>query len=256
MRALYALACVSMTLMFVVRYRLMTETSVGAALGGSGAGPSLADGFRRNLEAFRASLRDAWFRRLTGAYVAFGFAAGMGFVQTLYLNNELKLGMAELALLPPVAAAVSVGLFRWAVPRLGGRNERAVLLGSLAALAAGTFLLLLVPERGRWLVLVPSALAAGGTYLFAVCVNAAMNNRMGALHKAELFSAVQLLAAVAAIPAGYAAGGLYELSPRWSIAAGGLVMAAAAVWVGLPLPERRPAEGPALASQAGASVTG
>ena len=51
---------------------------------------------------------------------------------------------------------------------------------------------------------------------------------MGALHKADAYSAVQLLAALATIPAGWLAGALFETDPRLALAgiAGVLVLAA------------------------------
>jgi hypothetical protein len=53
---------------------------------------------------------------------------------------------------------------------------------------------------------------------------------MGALHKADAYSAVQLLVALATIPAGWLAGTLFESDPRLALAAiiGVLALAALA----------------------------
>ena len=237
MRVLYAAGFVIMTAMFAVRHWLLTETGAGAKLNGLHAGTTWGQDFRRHLAIVARTARDAEFLRLTAVYVLVNFAMGMGFVQILFVNNVLKLTMTEISLLPPVAAVAAIVLYRFALPRLRADNERRTLWVSLLVLAAGTFLLALLPARSLGLVLLASALAAGGSYLYGVCVNAAMNNRMGLLHKADLFSAVQLLSAAAAIPAGYVAGSAFALSPRLSLVLIGLVLLVAAA-VTVPAIER------------------
>jgi len=237
LRFLYAAAFVIMTTMFVVRHWLLTETGAGAKLNGLHAGATWAQDFRRHLAVVARTARDAEFLRLTAVYVLVNFAMGMGFVQVLFVNNVLKLSMTEISLLPPVAAVAAIVLYRFALPRLGADNERRALWVSLLVLAAGTFLLALLPARRLGLVLLASALAAGGSYMYGVCINAALNNRMGLLHKADLFSAVQLLSAAAAIPAGYVAGSAFTLNPRLSLVLIGLVLLVAAA-VTVPALER------------------
>jgi MFS family permease len=228
LRVLYVAGFVIMTAMFAVRHWLLTETSAGAELNGLHAGTTWAQDFRRHLAVVAAAARNAEFRRLAAGYVLVNFAAGMGFVQVLFLNNVLQLTMTEISLLPPVAAVAAIVLYRFALPRLRADNERPALGISLLVLAAGTFMLALLPAGRLGLVLVASALAAGGSYMYGVCVNAAMNNRMGLLHKADLFSAVQLLSAGVAIPAGCVAGYAFALSPRLALVLIGLAVLAAA----------------------------
>jgi hypothetical protein len=88
--------------------------------------------------------------------------------------------------------------------------------------------LLITPTGHMAMVLLAAALAAAGSYLGNVSINAALNNRMGALHKADAYSAVQLLAALATIPAGWLAGSLFEAGPRLALVGivGTLVLAA------------------------------
>jgi len=70
-------------------------------------------------------------------------------------------------------------------------------------------LLVAIPPNHLGLTLLASGISAGGLYLGNVAINAAMNNRMGALHKADAYSAVQFLVALATIPAGWLAGTLF-----------------------------------------------
>ncbi len=237
-RCLYAFAFVSMTLMFVIRHLLLTETQAGTTLNDLHGRLTVSQGFHRYWQVASVGLRDREFLRLVMAFALFNLAISMGFVQILFINNVLKLTMAELSMIPGVGAIVSFVLFRYAVPHLSGRHETRTLSLSLAAFAVGTFLILLVPVGNLWQTLLASALSAAGAYVFQVCVSAAMNNRMGVLHKADLYSAVQVLVALAIIPGGYVAGGAFGLDPRLPLALIGLIAVAAAAIILVPLGPR------------------
>lgn len=229
-RFLYGFAFVSMTIMFIVRHRLLTETTAGAELNSLHSGMTLDQTFRHCLNSVGASLKDRALLRLTLAYVFFSFAIAMSFVQILFINNVLKLTLPEISLIPPAAAVASVVLFRSVVPRIREANERAAMAASATAFAAGMGLLLLIPVRQPGPVLLAAALAAGGSYLFQVVVNSAMNNRMAHLHKADVYSAIQLATALICIPAGYLAGSAFAFRPWLAVGAIALVgMGAGAV---------------------------
>jgi hypothetical protein len=123
-----------------------------------------------------------------------------------------------LSLLPPLGAAVGLALYHLVVPRLNRIPERFAIPCFLMLMAAGQTLLMLMPAGQMSLVLLACGLASAGSYLGSVAINTALNNRMGALHKADAYSAVQLLVALATIPAGWLAGSLFEASPRLSLA--------------------------------------
>jgi len=241
MRFLYGFAFVSMTLMFIIRHVLLTETRAGSELNDLHAGMTLGQTFRRHLSVVAASLKDREFRRLTLVYMLFNFAFAMSFVQILFINNVLKLTLTEISMMPPVTAIVSVTLFRFVVPRFRKTGEKNMLAMALAVYVSGLFLLLLIPHGNLGLTLLASALIAAGAYLFQVCINAAMNNRMGLLHKADVYSAIQLLVTLAVIPAGYVAGKTFVLNPQLSVSLIGLIAAAAAVLTLLPLKMEIPA---------------
>jgi len=238
-RFLYGFAFVSMTFMFILRHVLLTETRAGKELNDLHLGMTLGQTFRRCLSVVGVSLKDHEFSRLVLAYMLFSFALAMGFVQVLFVNNVLKLTVTQLSMMPPVAAVVSVVLYRFAVPRVRAANERMVMAVSLAVFAAGLFLMLLIPSGKLGLVLLAAALVAAGSYLFQVVVNAAMNNRMGLFHKADLYSAVQLMVALVTIPAGYLAGSAFALRPGLALGITGLVGVAAALVVLWPVKNRR-----------------
>jgi len=191
---------------------------------------SLVESLRHHLQVVYENLANPEFRKLALTWVLFSFAQTMGFVFTLYYNNVLKLTPGQLSLLPPLAAVVGVVLYRVAVPRLNRVPDRFAIPFFLALMAGGQLLLLVIPVGHMILVLLAVGLAAAGGYLGSVAINAALNNRMGALHKADAYSAVQLLAALATIPAGWLAGALFETDPRLALAGiiGVLLLAALA----------------------------
>lgn len=243
MRFLYGFACISMTLMFVIRHVLLTETQSGRVVNSQHAGLTLIGSMRKHLEAARENLGNRDFLRLTLVFVLFNFSLGMAFVQVLFLNNTLRLSVTQLSLLPPVTAAVGVVLYRLVVPRLQASNERSVMTASLLAYAAGLVALTLVPPGHLALALLAAGVIAAGAYLFQVAINAALNNRMGLLHKADAYSAVQLAVAVFTIPAGYLAGSLFAYRPEWALLAmAGVGVAAAGLLLrSAPTPTQVPA---------------
>jgi len=83
MRFLYGFAFVSMTLMFVIRQRLLTETAAGAELSRRHAELSHGESVRHHLAAVRESLTDPEFWRVALTWVLFSFAQAMGFVGVL-----------------------------------------------------------------------------------------------------------------------------------------------------------------------------
>ncbi len=236
-RFFYAFAFVSMTIMFVVRNLLLTETQAGATLNNLHDELTIFQSFRRHWRVVFLGMRNLELLRIVIAYALYNFAFSMGFIQVLFISNVLQLTMTELSMVPAVGAVVSFILFRYTVPYLGGRREMKTLCISLAVFAAGTFLILLAPIKNLWVTLLASALTAAGTYLFQVCVNVAMNKRMGLLHKADIWAAIQLFIAFAIIPAGYVAGKTFDLNPRLPIVIIGLIAVSASVLVLLPVKE-------------------
>jgi hypothetical protein len=241
-RVLYGFAFVSMTLMFLFRHRLLTETAAGVEISRHHAGLSLVESLRHHLQVVRENLVDHEFRKLAVTWVLVNFAGAMGFVFTLYYNNVLKLTPGQLSLLPPLAAIVGLVLYRLVVPRLNRVPDRLAIPLFLALMAGGQTLLLVMPAGRMGWVLSAAGLVAAGGYLGNVSINAALNNRMGALHKADAYSAVQLLVALATIPAGWLAGSLFERDPRLALAGIISVLALAALTHALAPGSDRPAQ--------------
>jgi MFS family permease len=228
MRVLYGVACVSMTAMFLIRHRLLTESEAGIEQQRRHGSLSLLASVRHHVETVKQNVANREFRSLTAVYVLFAFAGAMDFVTILFLNNVLHLTVTQLSLLPPLTAVISILLYRIALKHVHAANECVILVLSVVGIAISKVLLLVIPAGNPWWMLVVSGLGATGGYLFSVAISAALNNRMGAAHVADAYSAVQLLTALFSIPAGYLAGALYGYRPGLAILATGAVMVAAA----------------------------
>jgi len=227
MRFLYGLAFVAMTGMFIYRHGIITESEAGIEQQRRHESLSLVASVRHHVETVRHNLANREFRILAAVYVLFVIASAMDFVIILFMNNQLRLTVTQLSLIPPVAAVVSILLYRLMLKHVHAGNERAILLLSLVGMAAGKILLLVIPAGSVGWMLAVSLVGAAGGYLFSVAISAALNNRMGAAHMADAYSAVQLLGALFSIPAGYAAGVLYAYRPGLAILAAGVVTLAA-----------------------------
>ena len=227
MRVLYGLAFVMMTGMFIFRHGRLTESEAGIEQQRRHGSLSLVASVWHHIETVRQNLANREFRALTAVYVLFAFASGMDFVTILFMNKELHFSVTQLSLLPPLTAMISILLYRATLKHVHAANERSILCFSLAAMAAGKVLLLVIPAGSVWWLLAVSGVGAAGGYLFSVAISAALNNRMGASHMADAQSAVQLLSALFSIPAGYVAGTLYAHRPGLAILVTGVLTFAA-----------------------------
>ena len=246
MRVLYGFAFVSMTAMFLYRHGVLTESEAGIEQQRRHGTLSLVASVLHHIDTVRQNLANREFRSLTVVYVLFAFAVGMDFVTILFMNNELHLTVTQLSLIPPLTAVISIVLYRSMLKHVHAANEHTMLRLSLTGIAAAKFLLLVMPAGSLWWMLAVAGLGAVGGYLFSVAIHAALNNRMGAAHMADAYSAVQLLCALFSIPAGYLAGALYAYRPGVAILGTGVVTLAAAVPllrkgpipVSAPIPEK------------------
>ncbi len=229
MRVLYGIAFVSMTAMFIYRHRIITESEAGIEQQRRHGSLSLAAGLLHHIDTVRQNLANREFRSLTAVYVLFAFAAGMDFVTVLFMNNRLHLTVTQLSLIPPLTAVISILLYRTMLKHVHAANEHTIIRFSLAGMAASKLLLLIIPAESLWWMLAAAGIGATGAYLFQVAISTALNNRMGASHMADAYSAVQFLGALFSIPAGYVAGALYGYRPGLAIFVSGFVTLAAAV---------------------------
>ena len=71
-----------------------------------------------------------------------------------------------------------------------------------------------IPAGHILMFLLSVILTAGGSYLMTTFRDTAFMNSLGENEKADAFSSVQTLAAVATIPAGIIAGAIYAAAPR------------------------------------------
>lgn len=234
-RCFYAFAFVCMTVMFIVRHTLVTETQPGAALNHIYGELTISQSFRRHWKVVGLSLKNLQFLRIVIVFALYNIAFNMTFVQTLFYRNVVKLTMFQLSVIPTVGAVVTLLLLRYVVKHLDERKEQRRLWSSLMIFAAGALMILWIPVGGLWQVLFASALIFIGRYLFQVSGSVALNNRMGDLHKADMWSAIQLLNSLAIIPAGYIAGWAFEVNPRLPILIIGLILAAGAVLMFVPM---------------------
>jgi MFS family permease len=214
LRAVYLFGGVSMLVHFVWRHWLTTETTAGLAAmrrhRSIGLTASVVDSFRR----FAASCRSRRMWPIVGIYVLTNLAVQINLFQVIYMDEVLRFGTATISWLPALSAGLALVCYLAVMPRLRGRRIVTVTMVTLLVNSLGWAVFLAVPVHGLTLLLVSTAITGAGLFLLESYRDALVVNELGDRDRAAMFSAIQSVTAVVAIPFGYIAALLYDRDPR------------------------------------------
>lgn len=214
LRVMYIIGMISMTLMFILRNHLVTETKAGMELMKHHSEMSLLQGMKKYIITIRNAFRNRIFILMSVIYILTVFIFNMNFFQVVYLKEHLKFSEGSLSLIPGINAVVSVILFTLVLPRLSSlRNERILSIALLIS-CIGYSLFLAIPERSITILLATIAVIAVGDFTMKTFRESVFMNHAGEHEKADLFSAVQTLTTFVCIPSGYISGYLYSMNQQ------------------------------------------
>lgn len=213
LRAYYALGAVGMTVMFYWRNAITDETRVGLSAMGEHKGLAPLQSLAQTWGHLARVREHPGLPPVLAFYVLSLFTEQMSLFQILYYGDVLGAGVGTLSLVPVVTAAVTGLMYGLVLRRLRGTAPERALVGARAVGLVGSALLLAIPAGPGPLLLVVGVLAAA-TFLTQTFRDAVLFARMPAQGGADVFSGVQLLCFVLAIPAGALAGVVYHGQPR------------------------------------------
>ncbi|PAZ11642.1 MFS transporter [Streptomyces sp. SA15] len=240
LRVVYLLGGVTMLVHFVWRHQMTTETAAGRAAMRRHQSIGLT---RSVIESFRllgTSCRSPRMWPIVGIYVLTNLAVQINLFQVIYLNNVLKFSTATISYLPALTAALALVCYLVVMPRLHGKHVVTITLITLAMSGLGWAMFLAIPAHGLLLLLTSTALTGAGLFLLESYRDALLVNELHDRDRAALFSAVQSVTALVAIPSGYVAAVLYDQDPRlpYTVIVGCYTISAALALILRRAPER------------------
>ncbi|ANY68413.1 hypothetical protein BBD42_19510 [Paenibacillus sp. BIHB 4019] len=237
---IYFAGGVMMTIMFIVRNRLTEETEAGKELIEVHSQTKVLKSLGASLRLFGKAFYTRRLFPIIIITVLSNFILQLNFFQVVFFKEELHFGDWTISYIPVVTAVTVMVLYLVVIPRLKQRSDEKYVSLSIALCTAGSLLLLFIPSGNVPLLMLTIIILAAGTFILQTYRDALLMNRLGTHEKADMFSAVQTVMTLIAIPSGYLTGLLYNYSPKLLFAViVALYMVLMAVVFFLPVPTRQ-----------------
>jgi predicted MFS family arabinose efflux permease len=211
--SIYFVGGLLMTAMFFIRNRYTEETEVGKELMGI---HSKTHVFRSLVNSLRLFGRSFYKRRLFPIIlitVLSNLVLQLNFFQVIYFKEQLSFGDRVISFIPVVTAVTVMLLYLVILPRLKQRSEEKYVSFSIVLSTAGAVLFLLIPAGNIAMLFLTLIVLAAGNFILQTYRDSLLMNRLGTHEKADMFSAVQTVMTLTAIPSGYLTGLLYHYHP-------------------------------------------
>lgn len=118
-----------------------------------------------------------------------------------------------ISFIPVVTALTVMLLYLVIIPRLKQRSEEKYVGFSIILSTIGAVLFLLIPVGNIAMLFLTLIVLAAGNFILQTYRDSLLMNRLGTHEKADMFSAVQTVMTLTAIPSGYLTGLLYHHHP-------------------------------------------
>ena len=234
LRGFYLLGAVGMTVMFVWRNAITSETLSGVAARAQHKELGTLQSLRHSLAEMGGMRRHPGLLGITAFYVLTIFLEQLGLFQILFLERTLRFSAQALSYVPVAGVVVTALLYALVLPRLAALPVGRTLVFTRALGLVGALALLLVPAGNLKVMLLVVSLLGGAGFLTQTYRDAALFARLPASGAADLYSAVQTLALLCSVPAAALAGAIFSSSPRGLfvlIAAVSALLLGLAVWL-------------------------
>lgn len=214
-RIMYGLACISMTLMFVLRNRATAETDIGIRKMRENAGIRLSDVFRQYGLVAKSMVSNVPLMLITGIYILYQFQMVMRTTYfSIYVVRTLHFSEAFIAWFPAVTSLVTLLLLWVFIPKVNPKHSTRYMLAGLLVCAAAQAMLVLTPPESLAPILLSTILTAAGGMVVFPFLEASVQNSIEDENRAGIFSIISVLILVFVSPAGVIGGWTYSLDPR------------------------------------------
>ena len=214
LRGLYFAGAIGMTVMFVWRNRITSETLSGVVARARHKELGVMQSLRHSLAEVAGMRRHPGLLGITAFYVLTIFLEQLSLFQILFLERSLRFSAQSLSYVPVAGVVVTGLLYTLVLPRLARLPVGRTLVLTRALGLIGAVALLLVPAGHLSVMLLVVSLLGGATFLTQTYREAALFARLPTAGAANLYSAVQTLALLCSVPAAALAGAVFAAAPR------------------------------------------
>ncbi|GGI45638.1 hypothetical protein GCM10008018_13160 [Paenibacillus marchantiophytorum] len=209
----YFIGGISMTVLFVVRNYLTKETEAGEVMIQAYSDTHIIRGVVQSFRLFGQSMRNRQMLPIILITIISNIILQLNFFQVIYLKEQLGFGDRMISWIPFITAVTTILVYSAAMPRVKERNEASYVKLSLAVCAAGSLLFLFIPAGSVLMLIIVTTVLAAGTFLLLTFRDSLLMNKLGQYDKADLYSSIQVVMSIAAIPWGYISGLVYNFKP-------------------------------------------
>jgi MFS family permease len=212
-RTLYFVGGIVMTLGFIIRNKLITETTAGKTLMKSHSKMHFSSSLLSGFKIFSKSVKLKEFRKILYIYIITNVIFAANFIQIIYLKNHLGFDEKSLSITQVIASLIYL-LYLVILPRIKGGQDNKILTYSLFTGVLGAVLLVIAPKQNLMFMLITIAIVTLGNFISVTYRDAVFMNSVGELEKADLFSTVQIVAAIICTPVGWLVGHGYTYDSK------------------------------------------
>ncbi len=214
LRGLYFIGAIGMTVMFVWRNRITSETLSGVVARARHKELGVMQSLCHSLAEVAGMRRYPGLLGITAFYVLTIFLEQLSLFQILFLERSLRFSAQSLSYVPVAGVVVTGLLYALVLPRLARLTVGRTLVLTRALGLIGAVALLLVPAGHLSVMLLVVSLLGGATFLTQTYRETALFARLPTAGAANLYSAVQTLALLCSVPAAALAGAVFAAAPR------------------------------------------
>lgn len=241
--SIYFIGGILMTAMFFIRNRYTDETEVGKELMGLHSQTRVLGGLAASLRLFGKSFYKRSLLPIILITVISNLILQLNFFQVVFFKEQLKFDDRVISFIPVVTALTVMLLYLVIFPRLKRRSEEKYVSFSIMLSTVGSVLFLLIPVGNVSMLFLTLIVLAAGNFILQTYRDSLLMNRLGTHEKADMYSAVQTVMTLTAIPSGYLTGLLYHHNP---VLLFGVILALyvilMVIMLFLPDPNKQPAQ--------------
>lgn len=213
MRILLSIGFLSMTSMFLIRNRLVSETQIGLKLMEVHSTISIKEKFIDYKNAMTYMITRPITLITLIILLLTNFQIAFQFYLVVYLKDVLGLKASVTSVIPGISAFINLLIYFLYIPKLIRRKETVNLNFGLVLSVVGSFTFLFIYKGNYALLFISTLFTAAGNLIMTTFRDTLWNNVIGESERAKIYSAAQGLVSIIAIPSGIVAGLFYKLNP-------------------------------------------
>lgn len=215
MRIMYAIACVSMMIMFFGRNRATHDTEISKRKMKESKKIKTLDSMSEYLGVFKEILSDKPLLLIFAIYILNNFQMTVkGTFGSIFMVKALKIDDSLIAVFPTVASIANLVVLIAILPRLKIENSVKYMITGFALSFVSNLILILSPINGIAAVTVSTILAAVGTIVVSPYLESAVANSISDENRAKSFSILTVLILLFTSPSGIIGGFTYSIDPK------------------------------------------